>query len=153
MHDSNEPHTCQPTDIQTPRKTVLQVEDSPANAMLVEPLLARRDDLTLMTATNGYQGIEMARSHQPDVILMDINMPELDGLAAMQMLRNNPATSHIPVIALSSNAYPSQIKLGLDTGFFRYLTKPYKLNEFLATIDLALASGVHPISSGKLPGQ
>ena len=152
MHDSNESHSCQLPSAQTPRKTVLQVEDSPANALLVELLLARREDLILLTATGGYQGIEMASSHQPDVILMDINMPELDGLAAMKILHNNPATSHIPVIALSSNAYPSQVKQGLDAGFFRYLTKPYKLNEFLATIDLALASSAHPVSSGELPG-
>ena len=70
----------------------------------------------------------------------------------MKILHNNPATSHIPVVALSSNAYPSQVKQGLDAGFFRYLTKPYKLNEFLATIDLALASSAHPVSSGELPG-
>lgn len=102
--------------------------------MLIEP----RSDLRLLTALNGYQGLEMACSHIPDVILMDINLPDISGLAAMKMLRANPATAHIPVIALSSNAYASQIKEGLEAGFFRYLTKPYKLNELMDAIDVAL---------------
>jgi len=74
----------------------------------------------------------------PDVILMDINLPDISGLAALQILCKNPATAHIPVIALSSNAYPRQIEEGLEAGFFRYLTKPFKVNELMDAIDVAL---------------
>ena len=124
--------------MQPTQRTLLQVEDNPANALLVETLIARRSDLKLLTARDGDQGIEMARSHKPDVILMDINLSGISGLAAMKMLRENPATAHIPVIALSSNAYPRQIEEGLEAGFFRYLTKPFKVNELMDAIDVAL---------------
>jgi len=120
------------------QRMLLQVEDNPANVLLVEELLARRSDLKLVTAVDGYQGIEMACSHMPDVILMDINLPDISGLAALQILCKNPATAHIPVIALSSNAYPRQIEEGLEAGFFRYLTKPFKVNELMDAIDVAL---------------
>jgi len=82
----------------------------------------------------------MARSNSPAVILMDINLPDINGLEAMKILREDPATAHIPVIALSSNAYRRQIEDGIQAGFFLYLTKPYKLAELLAAIDAALVS-------------
>jgi len=130
-----------PQEVQRPQRTLLQVEDNPANARLVEELIARRSDLKLLTARNGYQGIEMAVLHEPVVILMDMNLPDISGLAAFNILRENPATVGIPVIALSSNAYPLQIKEGLEAGFFRYLTKPFKIQELLDAIDLALRYG------------
>ncbi len=119
--------------------TLLQIEDNQANALLVEMMLAERSDLKLLTAINGYQGIR-ASSHKPDIILMDINMPDIGCLAALKILRENPATAPIPVIALSSNAYPRQIEEGLKTGFFLYLTKPFKLDELMGAIDAALRS-------------
>ena len=121
-----------------PQRTLLQVEDNRANALLVEVLVARGSDLKLLTAVDAYYGIEMALSHKPEVILMDINLPGISGLAALKILRVNPATAHIPVIALSSNAYARQIEEGLEAGFFRYLTKPFKANEFMDAIDVAL---------------
>ncbi len=124
------------------QRTLLQVEDNPANVLLVEELLARRSDLKLVTAVDGYQGIEMACSHKPDVILMDINLPDISGLSALKILRENPTTAHIPVIALSSNAYPSQIDEGLEAGFFRYMTKLFKVDEFMEAIDVALRYAV-----------
>ena len=120
------------------QRTLLQVEDNPANVLLVEELISRRSDLKLFTAIAGYQGIEMACSHMPDVILMDINLPDISGLAAMKLLRENPTTAHIPVIALSSNAYPRQIEQGLEAGFFRYMTKPFNVQEFMDAVDVAL---------------
>jgi len=134
MHVDN----ASPPDTQATPRRVLQVEDNPANALVVEQLLARRDDLVVLTASSGQQGVELALSFMPDVILMDIRMPRLDGLRAMKALRSNSGTCHIPVIALSSNAHPSQIKEGLNAGFFRYMTKPYWLDELIATLDLAL---------------
>ena len=119
--------------------TMLYVEDNPANLMLVEDLIARRPDVTLLSATDGLRGVEIARAVLPDVILMDINLPGISGIKAMRILADNPGTAHIPVIALSANAMPHDIEKGVEAGFFRYLTKPIKIHEFLAAIDEALA--------------
>ena len=119
-------------------RTLLYVEDNPANLMLIEKLVARRPNLRLMSATNGIRGVEMARASRPDVILMDINLPGISGIEALGFLVSDPMTARIPVIALSANAMPHDIVKGLAAGFFRYLTKPIKVNEFLATLDLAL---------------
>jgi len=114
------------------------VEDSQANALLVEQLISRRDNLRLLRAVNGDQGIEMANSHKPDLILMDMKLPGISGIDALIMLRNDPATALIPIIALSSNAFPSEIKKCLDAGCFRYLTKPFILEDLMDAIDAAL---------------
>jgi PAS domain S-box-containing protein len=119
-------------------RTLLYVEDNPANLMLVEDLIARRPDIRLLTARDGNRGIEIARASRPDVILMDINLPGLSGLKALRVLAEDPTTAHIPVVALSANAVPRDIEKGLEAGFFRYLTKPIKVNEFMATLDVAL---------------
>lgn len=106
--------------------------------MLVEDLIERRPDICLLTARDGTRGIELARGAHPDVILMDINLPGISGIRALQMLIEDPLTTHIPVIALSASAMPSDIRRGLAAGFFRYLTKPIKVTEFMETLDLAL---------------
>ena len=126
-------------------RTLLYVEDNPANLLLVEDLIARRPEIRLLSARNGNQGIEMARASQPDVILMDINLPGISGMEALKILREDPATAHIPVVALSANAIPRDIERGLEAGFFRYLTKPIKVNEFTDTLNVALefAGGKH----------
>jgi PAS domain S-box-containing protein len=121
-----------------PPRTVLCVEDNPANLMLITRILARRPDIRLLSANDGRQGIEMARTAMPEVILMDINLPGINGVAALKILAADAATSHIPVIAISANAMPRDIERGLEAGFFRYLTKPIKVDEFMDTLDLAL---------------
>jgi PAS domain S-box-containing protein len=121
-----------------PLRTLLYVEDNPANLMLIEQLIARRSDLRLLTARDGNMGIQLARAKRPDVILMDINLPGISGIDALSILRGDPATAHIPVVALSANAMPRDIEKGLQAGFFRYLTKPIKVNEFMHTLDGAL---------------
>jgi CheY-like chemotaxis protein len=83
-------------------------------------------------------GIEYARACLPDVILMDINLAGINGLEAMQVLRADVATAHIPIIALSANAIPRDIERGLEAGFFDYITKPIKVVEFMEVLDLAL---------------
>jgi PAS domain S-box-containing protein len=120
------------------QSTLLYIEDNPANMKLVERLIARRSDLRLLTAVNGASGIELARAFQPDVILMDINLPGISGIDALKILREDAATAHILVIALSANAMLRDIELGLEVGFFRYLTKPIIVNEFMDTLDVAL---------------
>ena len=119
-------------------RTLLYVEDNPANLTLVERLIARRSDIRLLTAVNGTLGIDLARASRPEVILMDINLPGISGFEALTILRADPATAHIPVVVLSANAMPSDIKKGLEAGFFHYLTKPIKVNELMDTLDAAL---------------
>ncbi|TVP81820.1 ATP-binding protein [Thioalkalivibrio sp.] len=119
-------------------RTVLYVEDNPANLMLVEDLVARHSDIHLLSATDGNKGIEIARASLPDMILMDINLPGISGIQALKILREDTATAHIPVVALSGNALPRDIKKGLEAGFFHYLTKPINVNEFMKTLDATL---------------
>ena len=118
--------------------TLLYVEDNPANLRLVEQIIARHPEIQLLTAVNGTSGIEVARASQPDVILMDINLPGIDGFEALSLLRADPATAHIPVIAVSANAMPLDIEKGLKAGFCRYLTKPIKVKEFMEAVDVTL---------------
>jgi len=124
-----------------PVRSVLYVEDNPANLSLVEQILARYPDLRLLSERDGTSGVERARAVLPNVILMDINLPGISGYQALERLRADPATAHIPVIALSANAMTSDIERGLKAGFFRYLTKPINLNEFMDALKLALAGG------------
>ena len=131
-----------------PRHTLLCVEDNPANLMLVEKLMERRPDIRLLVAKDGIRGIETARAERPDVILMDINLPGISGLIALGILAEDPQTAGIPVIALSANAMPGDIQKGLAAGFFRYLTKPIKVNEFMETLDGALAFLNHRAGGG-----
>jgi PAS domain S-box-containing protein len=121
-----------------PLLTLLYVEDNPANLKLIEQLIARRRDIRLLSARDGHLGIQLALTHRPEVILMDINLPGISGIEALKILREDSATAHIPVIALSANAMPRDIEKGLQAGFFRYLTKPIKINEFMNTLEVAL---------------
>lgn len=129
------------------QRTVLCVEDNPANLDLVEQLIERRSDLKLLTAIDAHLGIQMARSCQPDVILMDINLPGMSGFDALEVLRADPATAHIPILALSANARPSDIEKGMKAGFFAYLTKPIDINEFMDALDRSLNHAAENILS------
>jgi PAS domain S-box-containing protein len=122
----------------SPPRTLLYVEDNPANLELVEQLIARRPDLHLLSAPDADLGIEFARAYQPLVILMDINLPGISGIEALKILRADPSTAHIPIIALSANAVPRDIERALNAGFFNYLTKPIKVDKFMEALDLAL---------------
>lgn len=126
-------------DAQTPSHRLLCIEDNPANLLLIQQLLERRNDLKLFTAIDAEQGIQLARTCRPDSILMDLRLPRINGFEAMKILRGDTATTHIPVIAMSSNAFPGEIKRCLDAGFFEYLTKPFHLDELMNVIDAALA--------------
>ncbi|NDP37675.1 MAG: response regulator [Rhodoferax sp.] len=125
-------------------RTLLYIEDNPANMELIERLIERRSDLRLLKAGNGSSGIALARMHLPQVILMDINLPGINGFQALKTLREDPATQHIPVLALSANAMPHDIQAGLAAGFLRYLTKPIKIDELMQAFDVALEAAKVP---------
>lgn len=118
--------------------TVLCVEDNHANQLLVQLLLARRTDVRLLQAGDAEHGLQLARTMQPDVVLMDINLPGMSGLQAMEQLAADAATAHIPVIAVSALAMRHDIDKGLQAGFFRYLSKPINIDAFTEALDAAL---------------
>ncbi|MFA6972658.1 MAG: PAS domain S-box protein, partial [Gallionella sp.] len=118
--------------------TLLYVEDNPANLILVEQIIESRPNIRMLSAHDGNLGIALARTHLPDVILMDINLPGISGYQALKILRDDPVTAHIPVLAISANAMLRDIEKGLEAGFFRYLTKPIKVNEFINALEDAL---------------
>ncbi len=132
-------------------RTLLYVEDNRANMLLVQQLIARRPDMRLLSAGDGTHGIALARIHQPDVILMDINLPGISGTQALKILREDPVTAHIPVLAISANAMPRDIQKGLEAGFFRYITKPIKVSEFMAALDMALAFAETGVDGAVVP--
>lgn len=121
--------------------SVLYIEDSAANVALVEHLITRRGDLKFLPACTGTQGVEMACEHLPAAILVDINLPDINGYDVLKYLRSIPATAHIPVMALSGEAYIHQIEQGLAAGFCQYLTKPFKIAELMDALDMCLTIG------------
>jgi CheY-like chemotaxis protein len=120
------------------RQTLLYVEDNPANLLLVEQIIEDHPDIRMLSARDAKLGIALARAHLPDVILMDINLPGISGIDALKILREDPATAYIPVVALSAHAMPRDIEKGLEAGFFRYLTKPIKVSDFMSALGDAL---------------
>ena len=122
------------------RKTLLYVEDNPLNLALVAGLIHFRPDLDLLSAGDGQTGLELARRHLPQLILMDSDLPDISGTQVMQLLRADARTAHIPVIALTAMAGPGDVRQGLAAGFYRYLTKPIDVVAFSEAINSALES-------------
>jgi len=120
------------------RRTLLYVEDNPANLLLVEQIIEDHPHVRMLSARDGKQGMALAHTQRPDVILMDINLPGLSGFHVLKLLREDAETAHIPVLAISANAMPRDVEKGLEAGFFCYLTKPIKVNEFMRALDDAL---------------
>jgi CheY-like chemotaxis protein len=118
--------------------TLLYVEDNPANLKLVESIIALSPDLRLLSAPDAHLGIALARAHAPDLILMDVHLPGMSGIDALKVLRADPATAGIPVIAVSASAMSHDIALAMSNGFYRYVAKPIDIAEFSAAIDSAL---------------
>jgi signal transduction histidine kinase/CheY-like chemotaxis protein len=118
---------------------LLYVEDNPANLKLVEEIVRFRPDLRLLAAGDGPLGLSLARTHRPEIILMDLNLPGMSGIEVLRELRRDARTSAIPVIALTANAMASDVERGLEAGFFRYLTKPIDIDKFNEAIDGTLA--------------
>jgi signal transduction histidine kinase/ActR/RegA family two-component response regulator len=135
-----EPRPAAPVQPSDAVRTLLYVEDNPANLKLVEQLIARRPNMRLLSAADAMVGIALARAQRPEVILMDINLPGISGIRALKLLREDPLTRHIPVVAISANAMPHDIRKGLEAGFFQYLTKPIRVDAFMTALDVALAA-------------
>lgn len=111
-----------------PEQMVLYIEDNAANLRLVEAMLRHQPHLKLISATHGEFGLELARRYKPQVILLDIHLPGMDGYAVLEALKSDPKTRDIPVIALSADAMSIDIDHGLQAGFIQYLTKPVKMD-------------------------
>ena len=122
-----------------PSKLVLYVEDNPANVAFMVDLLDAFEGIELLVAKTAEAGIEMAIARRPAAILMDINLPGMSGLDALDVLRATPATARIPVVALTAAAAEKDREKGLAAGFFRYLTKPVKVDELMSALELILA--------------
>ncbi|MDQ2660165.1 MAG: response regulator, partial [Verrucomicrobiota bacterium] len=114
---------------------VLYVEDDVVNFTLVERILEYRPGLRLAHAPRGESGLQLAESHRPKMILLDLNLPDMHGSEVLQKLQQNTATATIPVVILSANATPSQIERLLTAGAKNYLTKPFDIDPFLAVVD------------------
>jgi CheY-like chemotaxis protein len=118
-----------------PRATVLYIEDNLANLRLVERIIARRPELTLISAMLGGQGLELARSHLPQAIILDLHLPDMFGGEVLARLHEDSRTSDIPVVILSADATPGQIARLLAQGAHAYLTKPLDVAHLLACLD------------------
>jgi len=113
---------------------VLYVEDNPANMRLVEQLLKTFPDIELVGAETAEEGLEMAQQNAPDLVLMDINLPGMNGYEALVELKKMETVQDVPVIAISANALASDVEKGLEAGFSDYITKPINLQAFFSTI-------------------
>jgi CheY-like chemotaxis protein len=121
------------------RAHVLYVEDNPANITFMTDLLDAVEGYSLQTARSASEGLLLAEQLMPDVILLDINLPDMDGVSVLQRLKNSQRTREIPVIALTAAAAERERERGARAGFYRYLTKPVKVDELLAALEAALA--------------
>lgn len=118
--------------------TVLYIEDNPANLKLVARILQRYPGAHLLTTASGAEGVALARAEQPDLVLLDINLPDTDGYQILRLLKTNRNTAGIPVIALTANAMHNEVRRGKQAGFDDYLTKPISVDDLLATLETYL---------------
>jgi len=121
--------------------TVLYIEDNAANLRLVGQILATRRDIKLLTASNASLGLELAETQRPDLVLLDLNLPELDGYGVLSLLRAKEWGRSLPVVAVTALAMPHDIDRARSAGFAEYLTKPIEVERFLRVVDECLARG------------
>jgi CheY-like chemotaxis protein len=116
---------------QSDHYTVLYVEDNPVNLKLVKQIFAPHRNIKLLPAHTGELGLDLARAHKPDLVVLDLNLPGMDGLQVLRQLRRDAGTRHIPAIALSANASVHDIERAMAVGFSEYITKPINVNKFI----------------------
>jgi len=120
--------------------TILIVEDNEKNMKLVRDILQHKGHMTLEAAT-GAEGVRLAIAHRPDLVLMDIQLPDIDGIAALREIRNEPALDAVPVLAVSASVMPDEQQKVVTSGFDAFITKPINLKQFLDTVQRFLLSG------------
>ncbi len=123
---------------EVPHRTVLYVEDNLANLNLVQRVMERRSEVEIMPAMQGRLGIELARQHQPELILLDLHLPDVSGDEVLQSLRDDASTASIPVVIVSADATPGQVQRLMAAGASAYLTKPLDIRELLRVVDVLL---------------
>ncbi len=119
-------------------KVILYIEDDPVNRILVEQMLLRCEGVSLLLAENGEEGIKLARQHQPDLVLLDMHLPDMSGFDVLDTLREDARTENLPVIALSANAIKADVARAFKLGAVDYWTKPLQLDAFLAGVSARL---------------
>jgi len=119
-------------------KTILYVEDNPANMRLMRELIMQLPRTQFVEAGSAEEGLELIRQDRPDLVLMDINLPGMDGFEAFEVMHDDKTLCNIPVIALTANAMPREVDRGKELGFKAYLTKPIDVASTLAEITRVL---------------
>ncbi len=150
-------HNFQPPDASATGRiyTVLSIEDNQSNLRLLEAIFSHRSDITLLSAMEGSRGLEMVRQHHPDVVLLDLNLPDISGAEVLAQLQKSKDTSSIPVIIVSADATAGQVERLLHAGARHYLTKPLNVAQFLQTLNDVLLLDTHgqtrpsPVDSGE----
>jgi PAS domain S-box-containing protein len=130
----------------TAPRTVLYIEDNLSNLRLVERILARRPEVKLISAMQGSIGLELARQHQPDLLLLDLHLPDIQGDEILRQLRADPRTAQLPIVMISADATSAQIERLRVAGANDYLTKPIDVRRFLAVVD-----AIEPRSAERAP--
>jgi len=123
-----------------PASRVLYIEDNTANFRLVQELLTTQRPVEILPAIQGRLGVELAREHQPDLILLDLHLPDMAGGVVLTQLQADPATADIPVVIVTADATPGRARRLISSGAFACVTKPFDVPEFLRTVEAALAS-------------
>lgn len=129
--------------------TVLYVEDNAANLRVVQAIFRRHQETSLLSASTGAFGLELAQRYRPDIILLDIHLPDIDGYTVLESLLRDPNTRNIPVIAVSADAMPLDIERGRKAGFRGYLTKPLQIDQLMATIQQHLPAAALTEPTGR----
>jgi CheY-like chemotaxis protein len=119
-------------------RKILIVDDNAVNVLLLEKILKQISTASTISAADGNKGVARAESDLPDLILLDINLPDIDGFEVLNKLKSSEKTKNIPVIALSANAMPKDVEMGKNAGFNDYLTKPINFAALAKAIDIAM---------------
>ena len=117
------------------KRTVLVVEDNEMNMKLIRTVLQIKGNYQVLEATSAEDGIEMAQKYRPDIILMDIQLPGMDGLAATRLIKSDPELKYIPVVAVTSSAMLGDEEKALEAGCAGHIAKPIDVNSFVDTME------------------
>jgi CheY-like chemotaxis protein len=131
-----------PTDAGARKTKLLYIEDNLSNNLLMERILENRPDVQLISAMQGRLGLELARQHAPDLILLDLHLPDMTGDEVLRILRRQPATQATPIAMVSADATPSQVERLKAAGANEYFTKPLDVKRLLNYVDEVLSVGV-----------